>query len=81
MQDDRFEVQNDPTCTNIGFSIRALSGVLEKTEYGEKGQRNFYAVTLPSPISRDTWQAAAQSNHQCQWEDWFHAIEQEKKGV
>ena len=23
--DDRFEVQNDPTCTNIGFSISALS--------------------------------------------------------
>ena len=24
VSDDRFEVQNDPTCTNIGFSISAL---------------------------------------------------------
>ena len=32
-------------------------------------------------ISSDAWQAAAQSNHQYQWEDRFHTIEQEKKGV
>ena len=25
------------------------------------------------------WQSAEQGNHQCQWEDWFHAIEQETK--
>ena len=50
------------------------------TEYGEKGQRNFHAVTWPS-ISRDARQATAQGNHQCQWEDQFHDIEQEKRGL
>ena len=67
--DDKFEVQNDPTCTNIGFSI--------KTEYGEKGQRNFHAVTWPS-ISREAGQATAQENHQCQSKVRFHAVGQEK---
>ena len=38
--DDRFEMQNYPTCNNIGFSIIALS-----REYGEKGQRSFHEVT------------------------------------
>ena len=33
-------------------------------------------------MSRDAGQAAAHSNnHKCQWEDWFHAIEQEKVEV
>ena len=50
------------------------------TEYGEKGQRNFHAVTWSS-ISRDAGQTTAQGNHQCQLEDQVHAIEQEKKGV
>ena len=80
--DDRLGVQNDPTCTNIGFSVSALpeSACLGKTEYGEKGQQNFHAVTWQS-ISRDAEQAVAHSNHQCQWEDQFHDIEQENKGV
>ena len=51
--DDRFEVQNDPSCTN----------------------------SCQKSPSLDAGQAAAQSNHRRQWEDWFHAIEQEKKGV
>ena len=49
-------------------------------EYGEKRQQNLHAVTWPS-ISRDVGQAAAQNNHQGQWKDRFHAIEQEKEGV
>ena len=52
---------------------------LGKWEFEEKGQRNFHAVTWQS-ISRDAGQATAQSNHQCRWEDWFHAEEHEKKG-
>ena len=45
---------------------------LGEAEYGEKGQRNFYAVT---------WgQAIAQGNHQCQSKIRFHAVGQEKKG-
>ena len=35
--DDRFEVQDDPTCTNVSFSISALSK--EDEIYGEKGYR------------------------------------------
>ena len=55
---------------------------LGKTKNGEKGQRNFHAVTWQLPaISRDAGQAAAQINHQYQWEDRFNAIEQENKGV
>ena len=73
--DCRFEVQNNPTCTNISFSISAPC--LGKTEYGEKERRNFYAVTWQS-ISRDAGQAASQNNHQYQWENPFHAIEQEQ---
>ena len=49
------------------------------TEYGEKGQRNFHAVTWPS-ISREAGQATAQENHQCQSKVLFHAVGQEKKG-
>ena len=44
------------------------------------GQPNSHAVTWKS-ISRYAGQAAAQSNHQCQSEDRFHAIEHEKKGI
>ena len=53
---------------------------LRKTEYGEKELRNFHAIAWPS-ISRDAGQAAAQNNHQYQWEDPFHSTEQENMGV
>ena len=49
------------------------------TEYGEKGQRNFHAVTWSS-ISREAGQATAQENHQCQSKVLFHTVGQEKKG-
>ena len=52
---------------------------LEEAEYGEKGQRNFYAVTWSS-ISRKAGQATAQGNHQCQSKVQFHAVGQEKRG-
>ena len=53
---------------------------LVETEYGEKGQRNFQAVTWPL-ISRDAGQAAAlpERNHQCQSKVLFHSVEQEIK--
>ena len=51
---------------------------LWETEHGEKGHRNFHAVTWPS-ISRDAVQGAAQSNHQCQSKVRFHAVGQEKR--
>ena len=78
--DSRFEVKNDPTCTKTDSSTCALSR--EKTEYGERGQRNSHAATWPS-ISRDGRQAAAQSKHQCQRPGGvlFHATEQEKKCI
>ena len=53
---------------------------LGKREYWEKEQQKICAVTWQS-ISSVAWQAAAQSSHQCQWEDPFHVIEQETKGV
>ena len=53
---------------------------LGETEYGEKGQRNFHAVTWSS-ISRDAGPATAQGNHQCQSTVWFHAVGQEKGAV
>ena len=43
-------------------------------------QQNFYADTWQS-ISHYAGQAAAQSNHQCQWEDRFHTKGQVKKGM
>ena len=49
------------------------------TKYGEKGQRNFHAVTWSS-ISRDAWPASVQENYKCQSKVWFHAVGQEKKG-
>ena len=51
------------------------------TEYGEKGQRNFHAVTWLS-ISRDAVPATAQGNHKCpsQSKVQFHAGGQDKKG-
>ena len=49
------------------------------TEYGEKGQRNFHAVTWSS-ISREAGQATAQENNQCQSKVRFVALEQGKKG-
>ena len=52
---------------------------LRVTEYGEKGQRNFHAVTWSS-ISREAGQATAQENNQCQSKVRFVAVEQEKKG-
>ena len=48
---------------------------LGKTEY-----RNFHAVTWQL-ISHYGGQAAAESNHQCQGEDQFHAMEPKKEGV
>ena len=48
---------------------------LGKTEY-----RNFHAVTWQL-ISHYGGQAAAESNHQCQWDDQFHAMEPKKEAV
>ena len=78
--DNRFEVQNDPPCTEIGFSISALSR--EDRTWRKGTTKSSYVVTCQW-ISCDAEQAAAQSNHKCQWEDWFHAVtvEQEKGGV
>ena len=74
MQDDRFEMQNNPTCTNIKFSMSALCReCVGKTG----GQRKFHAVTWQSISCSAGQAAAAQSNHQCQKEDRFRAIEQE----
>ena len=50
------------------------------TEHGQQEQQNFHAVTWTS-ISRDASHATAQNNHQYQWVDQFHAMEQEKTGV
>ena len=47
----RFEVQNYPACTNIGFSNSALSREDKIWSLGEKGQGNFHAVTSDSPGS------------------------------
>ena len=55
----------DLTCWPILPALKMVSQLvpcLVKTEYGEKGQRNFHAVNKQS-ISRDVLQAAAQSNH------------------
>ena len=60
--DDKFEVHNDPICTNIGFSTSALS---RGDRLWRKGTKKFYAVNWPS-ISRDEGQATAQGNHHCQ---------------
>ena len=80
--DDRLGVQNDPTCTNIGFSVSALpeSACLGKTEYGEKGQQNFHAVTWQS-ISRDAGQSATHSNHHCQKEDQKKGLHRQKERI
>ena len=50
-------------------------------EYGEKGQRNFHAVTW-SLISHDAWPATVQGNLNCKCQSkvWFHAVGQEKTG-
>ena len=76
--DDRFEVLNNivPAWTLVSQKVPLSS----KTDYEEKGQQILNAVTWQS-ISRDAGPAAAQSNHQCPWEDQFHAIEQEKMGI
>ena len=52
---------------------------LGETEYGEKGQRNFHAVTWPL-ISRDAGQAAAlpERSHQCQSKVLFHSVAKKK---
>ena len=76
----------DLRCRTIIPAIKLVSqqvSCLGTTEYGEKGQQIFHAVTWwPWPsISCHAEQAAAQSNHQYQWEDQFHTIEQEKTGV
>ena len=49
------------------------------TEYREKGQRNFHAVTWSSKSS-EAGQATAQGNHHCQSKVRFHAVGQKKKG-
>ena len=65
VQDDKFEPRRCrfilPAQTLVSRQVPCL-GV---TEYGEKGQRNFHAVTWSS-ISRDAGQATEQGNHQCQ---------------
>ena len=84
MTDDRFEVQNDTALKNIGFSINALfleDGIT--LEYGEKGLRNFHAVSWPAgrrylAISGKLLRRATASVNGSYW---FHAIEQEKKGI
>ena len=65
-------------CTNIGSSISVMSR--EDIIYGEKGQQVFHAVTWQSILSHAEL-AAAQSNHQCQWEHLLHIKEQEKNMV
>ena len=47
---DSFGVQNDPTCTNIGFSISALSSGIWR-----KGETRFSCSHLAVDIS--LWQA------------------------
>ena len=59
--------------------VSQLVPCLGETEHGEKGQRNFHAVTWPS-ISGDGGQGTAQGNHQCQSKVRFHDVGQEKKG-
>ena len=70
--DDKCEVQNYPTCTNIGISIRALS---RGDRIWRKGTTKFSCSHLA--ISRYAGQATAQGNHQCQ----SNAVGQEKKGA
>ena len=60
--DDKFKVQIAlPAQTLVSQQVPSLG----ETAYGEKGQRNFHAVTWQL-ISRDAGQATAQGNHQCQ---------------
>ena len=47
--DDRFEVQNNPTCMNIGFSISALS---REDRIWRKGTTKFSCSRLAVDISR-----------------------------
>ena len=47
--DGKFEVQNDPTCTNIGFSRSALS---KKDRIWRKGTTKFSCNRLAVDISR-----------------------------
>ena len=47
--DDKFEVQNDPTCTNIGFSTSALS---RGDRIWRKGTTKFSCSHLAVDISR-----------------------------
>ena len=69
--DYRFEEQNNPTCTNIGFSTNHVP-CLGKTKKGDKRERSFYAVMVTwQLISSNAGQAAEQNNHQCQWKDLF----------
>ena len=78
--DDRFEVQNDSTCINIGFSISALSSLSREDGIWRKGTKKFPCSHLGVDISHDAGQAAAQIDHQYQWDDWLRAMEQEQKG-
>ena len=84
MTDVRFEVQNDTALKNIGFSINALSledGIT--SEYGEKGLRNFDAVTWPAGrrYLAMSGKLLCRATTSVNGSYWFHAIEQEKKGV
>ena len=49
MPDDRFEVQNDPTCTNVGFSLISLS---REAGIWRKGTVRFSCSHLAVDISR-----------------------------
>ena len=80
MPDNRFEVQSYPTCTYIQVAL-SISDLSRQDGIWREGTSKIFMQSPGSQLSCDAGQAAVQSNHQCQWEDRFHAIEQEKKGV
>ena len=75
--DDRFEVNNYPDCKIIGFSISALSWEEGKWRKLRKGNLNTRFSCSHQGLAVDISRCWAE--HQCQLEDLFHAIEQEKK--
>ena len=83
MPDDRFGVQNDPACINIGFS---LSSLFREEGIWRKGTTNFSDFFHPATwqsrsISSYAGQAAAQRRDRATTSDSFHATEQENKSV
>ena len=73
----KFKVQIDPTCTNIGFSISALS---RGGRIWRKGTTKFLCSHLAVDI---LWNRAdnCAGNHKCQHKVWFHTVGQEKRAV